>query len=163
MITMEDRLLQNDEDSKLDLEEIIVNHEYLITLIQLGILEEAQRMADFISKYTGEEIEALLDKAGQIDSKIESQVNSMIGNKANKSTSVTVTLASASWSGNTQTVSVTGVTDTNNVVVSPSGRDSTTAWADGEVLCTSQGSNTLTFTCTTVPTADITVSVVIIG
>lgn len=41
MITMEDRLLQNDEDSKLDLEEIIVNHEYLITLIQLGILEEA--------------------------------------------------------------------------------------------------------------------------
>ena len=120
-------------------------------------------MADFISKYTGEEIEALLDKAGQIDSKIESQVNSMIGNKANKSTSVTVTLASASWSGNTQTVSVTGVTDTNNVVVSPSGRDSTEAWADGEVLCTSQGSNTLTFTCTTVPTADITVSVVIIG
>lgn len=120
-------------------------------------------MADFISKYTGEEIEALLDKAGQIDSKIESQVNSMIGNKANKSTSVTVTLTAASWSGNTQTVSVTGVTDTNNVAVSPSGRDSTTAWADGEVLCTSQGSNTLTFTCTTVPTADITVSVVILG
>ena len=41
MITMEDRLLQNDEDSKLDLEEFIVTHEYLITLIQLGILEEA--------------------------------------------------------------------------------------------------------------------------
>ena len=41
MITMEDRLLQNDEDSKVDLEEFIVNHEYLVTLIQLGILEEA--------------------------------------------------------------------------------------------------------------------------
>lgn len=120
-------------------------------------------MADFISKYTGEEIEALLDKAGQIDQKIESQVTEMIGNKADKSTSVTVTLASASWSNNAQTVTVAGVTDTNNVVVSPSGRDSTTAWADGEVLCTSQGSNTLTFTCTTVPTADITVSVVILG
>lgn len=120
-------------------------------------------MADFISKYTGEEIEALLDKAGQIDSKIESQVNSMIGNKANKSASVTVTLASASWSGNTQTVPVTGVTATNNVVVSPSGRDSTTAWADGEVLCTGQGNDTLTFTCTSVPTADITVTVVILG
>ena len=120
-------------------------------------------MADFISKYTGEEIEALLDKAGQIDSKIESQVNSMVGNKANKSIPVTVTLASASWSGNIQTVTVAGVTATNNVVVSPSGRDSTEAWADGEVLCTSQGSDTLTFTCTTVPTADITVSVVILG
>lgn len=120
-------------------------------------------MADFISKYTGEEIEALLDKASQIDSTIESQVNSMIGDKADKSTSVAVTLASASWSSNTQTIPVTGVTATNNVVVSPSGRDSTEAWADGEVLCTSQGSNALTFTCTTTPTEDITVSVVIIG
>lgn len=120
-------------------------------------------MADFISKYTGEEIEALLDKAGQIDSTIESKVNSMIGDKADKSTSVTVTLASASWSNNSQTITATGITETNNVIVSPSGRDSTEAWADGEVLCTAQGSNTLTFTCTTTPTADITVSVVILG
>lgn len=90
-------------------------------------------------------------------------INEELPNKANKSTSVTVTLAAASWSNNTQTVSVTGVTATNNVVVSPSGRDSTEAWADGEVLCTAQGSNTLTFTCTTDPTANIAVSVVILG
>ena len=143
-------------------------------------------MANYVLSKTGQEIEELLNKAGKID-KITSDLNTVqekvsvletdtssisddvrvineeLQNKANKSTSVTVTLASASWSNNTQTVSVTGVTATNNVVVSPSGRDSTEAWADGEILCTSQGSNALTFTCTTVPTADITVSVVILG
>ena len=143
-------------------------------------------MANYVLSKTGQEIEELLNKAGGIDnivqdiSTVEERVSALetdtssisddvralneeLTNKANKSIPVTVTLASVSWSNNTQTVSVTGVTDTNNVVVSPSGRDSTTAWADGEVLCTSQGSNTLTFTCTTTPTADITVSVVILG
>lgn len=143
-------------------------------------------MANYVLSKTGQEIEELLNKAGKVDnilqdiSTVEEKVqaletdtssisddvrviNKELPNKANKSTSVAVTLASASWSDNTQTVPVTGVTATNNVVVSPSGRDSTEAWADGEVLCTSQGSNTLTFTCTTVPTADITVSVVILG
>ena len=143
-------------------------------------------MANYVLSKTGQEIEELLNKAAGIDaiasdlntvqekvSALEtdtssissdvSEINATLPNKANKSTSVTVTLASASWSNNTQTVPATGVTATNNVVVSPSGRDSTEAWADGEVLCASQGSNTLTFTCTTVPTADITVSVVILG
>lgn len=104
-----------------------------------------------------------VDNTSDMDKPISNDTQIELDKKANKSTSVTVTLAAASWSGNTQTVSVTGVTAANNVVVSPSGRDSTEAWADGEVLCTSQGSNTLTFTCTTVPTADITVSVVILG
>lgn len=143
-------------------------------------------MANYVLSKTGQEIEDLLNKAGKIDnimqdiSTIEEKVSALetdtsaisddvrvineeLPNKANKSIPVTVTLASASWVDNSQTVSATGVTESNNVVVSPSGRDSTTAWADGEVLCTSQGSNALTFTCTTVPTADITVSVVILG
>lgn len=143
-------------------------------------------MANYVLSKTGQEIEDLLNKASKLDnilqdiSTVEEKVSALetdtssisdnvrvineeLPNKANKSTSVTVTLAASSWSDNTQTVTVTGVTAANNVVVSPSGRDSTETWADGEVLCTSQGSNTLTFTCTTTPTADITVSVVILG
>lgn len=143
-------------------------------------------MANYVLSKTGQEIEDLLNKAGKIDnimqdiSTIEEKVSALetdtssisdnvrvineeLPNKANKSTSVTVTLTAASWSDNTQTVSVTGVTATNNVVVSPSDRDSTTAWADGEVLCSGQGDGTLTFTCAETPTSDINVSVVIIG
>lgn len=40
MITMEDKLKENDSLSKTDLEELVVYHEYLLTLIQLGIEEE---------------------------------------------------------------------------------------------------------------------------
>ena len=83
--------------------------------------------------------------------------------KADKSTSPAVVLASTDWSDNAQTVQVEGITADNNFVVSPAGRDSTEAWADGEVLCSAQGDGTLTFTCTTTPTSDITVSVVIVG
>ena len=39
MKTMESRLLENDKNSKTDLEELIINHEYKLTLIELGITE----------------------------------------------------------------------------------------------------------------------------
>lgn len=37
MQTLEERLLQNDEDSKTNLEEIVIDHEYRLTLLELGI------------------------------------------------------------------------------------------------------------------------------
>lgn len=77
------------------------------------------------------------------------------------STAATATLVVADWSSNTQTVNVTGVTSSNNVIVAPapaSQADYTTAG----ILCTAQGSGTLTFTCTTVPSSAITVNVLII-
>lgn len=40
MKTMEERLLENDEISKTDLEKIAIEHEYKLTLIELGITEE---------------------------------------------------------------------------------------------------------------------------
>ena len=72
----------------------------------------------------------------------------------------TVTLSSASWSSNTQTVSVTGVTSTSKVFVSPD-PTSATAYGNAGVLCTAQGSGTLTFTCATTPSSNLTVNVVI--
>lgn len=39
MKTMEERLLENDENSKTDLEEMVIDHEYKLTLIELGITE----------------------------------------------------------------------------------------------------------------------------
>lgn len=71
-------------------------------------------------------------------------------------------LTVAGWSSNTQTVTVTGVTATNTVFVSPAPA-SASDYASAGIICTEQGTNSLTFTCTTVPTNAITVNVVIMG
>lgn len=68
-------------------------------------------------------------------------------------------LLAANWSSNTQTVNVTGVTANNVVMVSPS-PVSATEYAQCGILCTGQAAGTLTFTCTSVPTNDLTVNVV---
>lgn len=71
----------------------------------------------------------------------------------------TVTLTSAGWSSNTQTVTVNGVTSTSVVFVAPDPAD-TTDYVSAGILCTAQGTNSLTFTATTTPSADIDVVVV---
>ena len=75
---------------------------------------------------------------------------------------VTVTLASADWSNNTQTVTVSGVTADNLVLVAPSPTDFT-AYGSAEIRATAQATNSLTFTCTNTPTADLTVNIAIWG
>jgi len=73
----------------------------------------------------------------------------------------TITLAAANWSSNTQTVNVTGMTATGVVFPSPDPADQS-AYTGAGILCTAQGSGTLTFTCTSVPSADIDVNVVML-
>jgi hypothetical protein len=75
---------------------------------------------------------------------------------------ITVTLTSAWWSSNSQTVSATGVTASNTVIVSPAPSD-IADYADCGVYCSAQGSGTLTFVCDTEPSNDIDVNVVILG
>lgn len=71
----------------------------------------------------------------------------------------TITLAAADWSSNTQTVTVNGVTSTSVVFVAPDPAD-TTDYVSAGILCTAQGTNSLTFTATTTPSTDIDVVVV---
>jgi len=73
----------------------------------------------------------------------------------------TVTLAAAGWSGGSQIVTATGVTTYNIVFISPDQTDQA-AYIEAGIVCTAQGANILTFTCTTTPTADIDVGVVIL-
>lgn len=77
-------------------------------------------------------------------------------------TATTATLTVAGWSSSTQTVNVTGVTATNQVIVAP---DPTYMddYAEKGIYCSGQGSGTLTFTCGTTPTASITVNVLIMN
>lgn len=75
---------------------------------------------------------------------------------------ITVTLTSAWWSSNSQTVSATGVTASNTVIVSPS-PDDIADYADCGVYCSAQGSGTLTFSCSDTPSSNIDVNVVILS
>jgi len=74
---------------------------------------------------------------------------------------LTVTLTVAGWSSDAQTVTATGVTSSNTVIVSPSPSDMED-YTDAGIVCTAQGTNTLTFECDTTPSSAIDVNVVII-
>lgn len=72
----------------------------------------------------------------------------------------TVTLAVADWSGNSQTVTVLGVTADNAVIATPSPA-STPAYVEAGCLCVAQGEDTLTFTCEQTPSSDLEINVLI--
>lgn len=80
------------------------------------------------------------------------------------SVGVSVTLRASGWNANakTQTVSVSGVTATDNLIITAA-PNSYMAYAKAGVRCTAQGAGTLTFACETVPTADVAANVLIVG
>ena len=78
------------------------------------------------------------------------------------SSTITVTLTSAWWSLNSQTVTATWVTASNTVIVSPDPSDYSD-YTDAEIYCSAQGTNSLTFVCGTTPSNDIDVNVIIIS
>ncbi len=78
-------------------------------------------------------------------------------------TSVAITLTTSGWSSNTQTVTVSGVsaTETAQLITPTPAIASQSAYYEAGIMCTNQGTNSLTFTCQTVPTSNLTVYVVI--
>lgn len=80
-----------------------------------------------------------------------------------KPKSVTVTLPASGWSSNTQTVTVQGVlADESAQLIQPMPAiASQSAYYAAGIMCTGQAANSLTFTCQTVPTENLTVYVVI--
>ena len=75
-------------------------------------------------------------------------------------TSTTITLTASGWSSNAQTVTVNGVLATGqNVHLSPTSKADGDAWAAARCWCTTQGSDSLNFTCETVPTQDIELNI----
>ena len=78
-------------------------------------------------------------------------------------TSVTITLTTSGWSSNTQTVTVSGVSASETAqLITPTPKiTSQSAYYEAGIMCTGQAANSLTFTCQTVPTSNLTVYVVI--
>ena len=82
-------------------------------------------------------------------------------------TRVTVTLAASAWdsTAKTQTVTVTGVSadEPAQLIIPTPSLASQSAYIAAGILCTGQAADSLTFTASTVPTADLTVYVTIQG
>lgn len=78
-------------------------------------------------------------------------------------TPVPITLTTSGWSSNTQTVTVSGVVapETAQLITPTPAIASQTAYYEAGIMCTGQAANSLTFTCQTVPTSNLTVYVVI--
>lgn len=91
-----------------------------------------------------------------------------MANKINntQSTGLSVTLTSSGWAASgdkyQQTVTVQGVTASNNIIVGPSPAN-IDAYTENNVYAVSQGSNTVTFECDTIPTNSIYANVIILG
>ena len=81
---------------------------------------------------------------------------------AAKSTVKSVTLYTGGWSGNKQSVSISGVTENNNLVVAPAA-ESYIEYAENMVRCISQAFGSLTFQCEDIPNTDLTVNILIVG
>ena len=82
------------------------------------------------------------------------------GKTALAATQTTASLAVASWSNNSITVTVSGVTTSNLVIVSPAPTSAKT-WAACGVICTTQAANKLTFTCESTPTTALTANIAV--
>ena len=74
----------------------------------------------------------------------------------------TATLLAAGWSNKEQSVTVTGVTSTNTVIVASS-PSSLQVYSNADIFCYAQGSDILRFRCAEVPGMDILVNVLIIN
>lgn len=87
-----------------------------------------------------------------------------------KSTALSLTLSGVSWSSATpptQTVTATGVTASSNIVVGIASTATSAQYDEAcaaKLLCTAQGTDSITITCYgDTPTGDIPISVVILG
>lgn len=76
-------------------------------------------------------------------------------------TKTTATL-STTWSSKQQSVTVSGVTTSNTVIVTPAPA-SYNMYCECGVYCSAQAANSLTFTCDEVPTSSLTVNIVILS
>ena len=93
--------------------------------------------------------------------KTPAQVREDIG-AAGKPKTLQISIPASGWdaSAKTQTVTATGVTATNAVTPSPTPASWEAAGTAG-VRCTAQAADSLTFTCSEVPTADLTYNVLV--
>lgn len=93
----------------------------------------------------------------------ESEFNSLLANGGTKPKYKQVTLLASAWADNAQTVTVSGVSadETAQLIQPMPAVASQDTYISAGIICSGQAENQLTFKCSTVPTDDISLYVVI--
>lgn len=93
----------------------------------------------------------------------EEEFQEVLANAGGKPMGHGVTLLASAWSSNSQTITVPGVLadETKQLIQPVPAIASQAAYLAAGVLCTGQAADSLTFTCQTVPTGNLTVYVAI--
>ena len=89
-------------------------------------------------------------------------VSEAITAKQDKAQPLTINLLSSNWVDNTYTIQVTGVT-TNNIVINSPSPSSLIDYNGAEVYCSAQSENQLVFSCSSAPTVDLEVYLLILN
>lgn len=79
-----------------------------------------------------------------------------------KKSSFSITLLSTEWVDNFQTVTATGITTDNDVIICPN-PSSFVAYGENVIRCSAQSTDILAFVCENTPAVDITVNVMILN
>jgi len=74
----------------------------------------------------------------------------------------TATLSASGWASKSQTVTVSGITASQHLVIAPAAA-SYVMYGECFVRCVTQTSGSLTFQCEDVPASDLTVNILIVG
>ena len=107
-------------------------------------------------------LDSLWDEVYNISDNIPTFTSQLTNDSNFAAKSTTTVTLTTTWSSKTQTVSVTGVTASNTVIITPTPA-SYNAYCEYGVYCSAQSSGTLTFTCDEVPTSSLTVNVLILN
>ena len=99
------------------------------------------------------------DSGFQTASQVATAVQSGVAGKQDDFTVVSVNLPASGWSSNQQTVAVSGVTASTEIVVVSYSPGSYQAYTEAGVRATAQGAGTLTFACDEAPSADLVAEV----
>jgi len=102
----------------------------------------------------------IFQPASQLAYDSSTTVKDRIDSKQATLVTATVEIAVGDWTANVATKTVSGVTATNIITVSPAPA-SYLDYANAQIRATAQATDSLEFTCTTTPTTTITVNVVI--
>lgn len=124
--------------------------------------------AEELSKYLdGYKLQRVWNKIGSISSLSEltgntltEKISSLNSKKQDEHIERVITLSVAGWNNKTQTVSVSGVTADNLVIVGAA-PSSAEAYGEATVRCTAQAVDSLTFVCEEVPETALSVNIAI--
>lgn len=89
---------------------------------------------------------------------ISSDISGNVTISSLKKYSLSAVLTAANWSNNSQSITATGVDGTNTVFITAA-QGSKDEYRNCQVQCTTQASNSLTFSCVTVPSNDIIINI----